>query len=108
MAQSGVVVKFEQRLQQAFEAARAGQTVLVIVPAVHDAARDAFNTLTRMLDRQRDWNARAMGTELHFHGTGGSVRVYSTDHATYDPHSKRLREYPHSVPVLLHPEVEAL
>lgn len=98
---------FEQRLYAALNVALGGQTALVIVPRDYPK-RHALTRLTQLVPTDRAHQVRMPGTELHFEGTRGSVRVYACDHITYHAKQKRLLDYPHGIPTFLHPEVEGL
>ena len=98
---------FEKRLYDALNVALGGSTAIVIVPKDYPK-HHVFSVLVRMVPQERSYQVRVPGNELHFEGTRGSVRVYSSDHAEYSPGSKTMRGYPHSTPTFLHPEVEGL
>lgn len=98
---------FDTRLKEALAVARGGNTALVIVPRA-SMRHLVLTQLAHLLDRGKDWNARWTQDALHFDGTRGSVRIYPADHIEYDAKLKRMRGYPVSVPIFLHPEVEGL
>lgn len=100
-------VIFEKRLTDALNVALGGNTALVIVSPRYPR----FAVLTLLVQRvpeDRRHLVRRPGEELHFEGTAGSVRVFSSDHIEYDRALKHIRGYPHGIPTFLHPEVEGL
>ncbi len=97
---------FTQRLKQALNVARSGETAIVIVPTSQYIVT-TLALLGQMLDiNGNDWHARLDSHSVHFTGTRGSVRVYTANHATYDAQQRRLRDYPASVATFVHPQVE--
>lgn len=100
-----MIDRFEQALRSALNTALSGQCALVIVPRDY-LKHVVLARLVQLIDGTH--NVRMPGTELHFEGTRGSVRIYSTDNIEYDAVLKRMRGYPHGTPTFLHPEVEGL
>jgi hypothetical protein len=97
--------RFNQRLMEALQVARCGNTAIVIVPCDYPR-NQAITVLLHWLDDEHIHNARVASDALHFDGTRGSVRLYPCDHVTYDVKQRRLLDYPAGVPHFLHPEVE--
>jgi hypothetical protein len=98
---------FKARLQHALRVARNGEVAIVIVP-YPSMKQDVLAFLGQSLDRERDHNARVTPDALHFEGTRGSVRIYPSEHITYDRRLQRLLDYPATIQHFLHPEVEGL
>lgn len=102
-----MIDRFEQTLCAALNVALSGQCALVIV--LRDYPKHVvLSRLVKLVPPDRAHLVRMPGNELHFEGTRGSVRVYSTDNVEYDAALKRMRGYPHGTPTFLHPEVEGL
>jgi hypothetical protein len=103
----GAALVFEKVLCAALNVALGGQCALVIVP--QDCPKQfVLSHLVHLVPPDRAHQVRRAGNELHFEGTRGSVRVYSTDYIEYDVALKRMRGYPHGTPTFLHPQVEGL
>ncbi len=99
---------FEKRLLDALNVALSGQTALVIVPPFPGAAQFALGRLVQLVPEDKRYLVRMPGRELHFEGTRGSVRVYTSDHIEYRPATRQMLGYPAGIPTFLHPEVEGL
>lgn len=100
-------IEFEHRLWLALATARSGQCAIVIVPPGYPK-QQVLNALGHMLEQPRDHNARVDSMALWFDGTRGSVRVYPSDHVTWDAKQKRMLDYPPGIAYFLHPKVEGL
>ena len=97
---------FELRLEGAFGQMRGGSTVLVIVPAKYPKGAVINYFVKKLNDCGWAHRIRVMPEAVHIEGSTGQVRVYDTEHATYDRKQKRLLDYPGGIPTVIHPAVE--
>jgi hypothetical protein len=86
-------------LRQALTYARANQTAIVMV-STKEGQQRTLARLAQMLHPEERWKASFTSHILHY-GERGSVRLYLTNHAEWDAETRRIRSYPHSVPVFV-------
>jgi hypothetical protein len=109
VSSSGIL--FEKQLHQALSVARSGNVAIVIVPKEWSIwlRRGVLNALVYALT-PNDHNAKADydAQQMVYTGTRGSVRIFPSNHATFDPKKKRLTDYPAGIPTFIHPDVESV